>query len=92
MIGISKDSLIAHEKFANKHVLPFLLLSDPDVAVCLSYDVYKEKSMYGRKYMGIERTTYVINSDGWIDSVFPKVKVPGHAQAVLDAVTHLAGR
>lgn len=75
--------MASHEKFAAKYQFPFPLLSDPDASVCTAYGVYKEKSMYGKKYMGIERTTYVIDPEGKIARVYPKVKVEGHAQKVL---------
>jgi peroxiredoxin Q/BCP len=66
--------------------LPFTLLADPDHAVCESYGVWKEKNMYGRKYFGVERTTFVIDRDGTIAKIFPKVKVNGHSDAVLAAI------
>ena len=86
VLGVSKDSTASHEKFAKKYGLPFLLLSDPDVAVCEAYGVYKKKSMYGRSFLGIERTTFVIDPRGRIAAIFPKVSVNGHAEAVLEAV------
>jgi len=86
ILGISPDSSASHAKFVAKHALPFTLLADVDKAACEAYGVWKEKSMYGRKYMGVERTTYVIDRDGKVARVFPKVKVPGHAEAVLEAV------
>ena len=84
MLGLSTDSIASHEKFAAKLSLPYPLLSDADAAVCTAYGVYKEKNMYGKKYMGIERTTVVIDPHGVIQRVYPKVKVEGHAQMVLD--------
>lgn len=83
MLGVSTDSIASHEKFASKYGFPFPLLSDPDAAVCTAYGVYKEKNRYGRKYMGIERTTFLIDPDGVISRVYPKVKAEGHAAAVL---------
>jgi len=85
ILGISKDSVARHQKFKEKESLNFTLLSDEEGKVCQSYDVWKEKSMYGRKYMGIERTTFVINPQGKIKKIFPKVKVPGHVEEVLKA-------
>ncbi|HWR43767.1 thioredoxin-dependent thiol peroxidase [Sporomusa sp.] len=86
ILGVSKDSLETHEKFSAKHELPFLLLSDTDRVVCQLYGVFKEKNMYGKKVMGIERSTFIINEQGKITRVFRKVKVAGHAQAVLAAL------
>lgn len=87
VLGISKDSIKSHEKFKQKYALPFTLLSDPDGKVCEAYGVWKEKSMYGKKYMGIERTTFVISPEGKIEKVYPKVKVKDHVQEVLEALT-----
>ncbi len=86
VVGVSKDGQAAHQKFIAKYGLPFALLSDEDAAVCTAYGVYKEKSMYGRKYMGIERSTFVIDATGRIKALFRKVKVPGHVDEVLAAV------
>ncbi len=86
VVGVSKDGQAAHQKFIAKYGLPFALLSDEDAAVCTAYGVYKEKSMYGRKYMGIERTTFVLDATGRIKALFRKVKVPGHVDDVLAAV------
>ncbi len=86
ILGVSPDTLKSHDKFKGKYDLPFTLLADPDHAVAEKYGVWKEKSMYGRKYMGIERTTFIIDSAGKIAKIFPKVKVTGHAQDVLEAV------
>ena len=83
ILGISKDSVSRHQTFRKKYELPFLLLSDEDGKVCQAYGVWKEKSMYGRKYMGIERTTFVISPKGIIQKIFPKVKVKGHVEEVL---------
>lgn len=86
VLGVSPDDVKSHKKFATKYELPFTLLADPDHAVCEAYDVWKEKNMYGKKYFGVERTTFVINRDGVISKIFPKVKVNGHSEAVLDAI------
>ena len=86
ILGVSPDTLKSHDKFKGKYDLPFTLLADPDHTVAEKYGVWKEKSMYGRKYMGIERTTFIIDSAGKIAKIFPKVKVTGHAQDVLAAV------
>jgi peroxiredoxin Q/BCP len=83
VLGISRDSQASHVKFRDKYALPFPLLVDEEGKVCEAYGVWKEKSMYGRKYMGIERTTVVIGPDGKIVKIFPKVKVKDHAAAVL---------
>ncbi|WP_375227438.1 thioredoxin-dependent thiol peroxidase [Roseobacter sp. S98] len=89
VFGISKDSIASHEKFATKRDLSIPLLSDENGTVCEDYGVWKEKNMYGKKYMGIERTTYLIAADGTVAQVWNKVKVPGHAEAVLEAVRAL---
>jgi peroxiredoxin Q/BCP len=86
VIGISKDSVKSHQKFKNKYDLPFTLLSDETLDVLKKYDVWKEKSMYGRKYMGIERTTFVIDETGKIEKIYPKVKVDGHIREILDQI------
>ena len=86
ILGVSKDSIERHQKFIEKFDLKITLLSDVDGKICEKYDVWKEKSMYGKKYMGIERTTFVINEEGKISHIFPKVKVTNHAQAVLLAL------
>ena len=78
--------MASHQKFIAKYELPFALLSDEEVTVCTAYGVYKEKSMYGRKYMGIERSTFVIDATGRIKALFRKVKVPGHVDEVLAAL------
>ena len=90
VLGVSCDPTTSHQRFAQKFHLTFPLLSDPDAAVCKTYGVYKQKSMYGRTYWGIERTTFVIDEDGWIAKIFPKVSVEGHTDAVLDALRLLA--
>jgi thioredoxin-dependent peroxiredoxin len=87
ILGISPDDETSHARFAKKFDLPFTLLADDDKKVCEAYGVWKEKSMYGKKYMGVERTTFVIDAKGIVRRVFPKVKVDGHSSTVLDAIT-----
>jgi peroxiredoxin Q/BCP len=82
VLGVSADSEKSHQGFSAKYKLPFTLLSDPDKEVIQRYDVWKEKSLYGKKYMGIERTTVVIDEKGNILKIFPKVKVDGHVDEV----------
>ncbi len=89
MFGISADSMAAHEKFKKKMAFPFDLLSDPDKKVCKLYDVIQEKSMYGKKFIGIERSTFLIDGKGVLRQVWRKVKVNGHAAAVLAAAKSL---
>ena len=86
IVGISPDKEAAHVKFATKYALPYTLVPDPDHAIAEAYGVWKEKSMYGRKYMGIERTTFVIDEKGKIARIFAKVKPAGHAAEVLEAL------
>lgn len=83
VVGVSPDPVKSHDKFKTKYDLDIPLASDESKEVLTAYDVWKEKSMYGRKYMGVERTTYLIDRDGRIARVWRKVKVPGHAEAVL---------
>jgi peroxiredoxin Q/BCP len=83
VVGVSPDDTASHEKFQKKFQLPFPLLSDEGAKVASAYGVWKEKSMYGRTYMGIERTTFLIAPDGRIAKIYPKVKVDGHADALL---------
>lgn len=83
VIGISKDSMASHHNFIQKYDLPFTLLSDNEGKVCSLYGVWKEKKMYGRNYMGIERTTFLIDEQGYIQQIFPKVKVKGHIEEVM---------
>jgi peroxiredoxin Q/BCP len=85
VIGISKDSVASHDKFKKKHELPFILASDTGGEVCEKFGVWVEKSMYGRKYMGIERATFLIDETGIIRGVWHKVRVPGHVGEVLKA-------
>jgi peroxiredoxin Q/BCP len=82
VLGVSADSEKSHQGFTAKYKLPFTLLADPDKEVIQNYDVWKEKSLYGKKYMGIERTTFVIDEKGKILKIFPKVKVEGHVDEV----------
>ena len=90
IIGISKDDITKHDKFRAKYDLPFRLVSDSDTATCEAYGTWIEKSMYGRKYMGIERATFLIDEQGVIRAIWRKVKVPGHVEAVLAAVRELS--
>ena len=90
IFGVSKDGLKAHANFCAKHEFPFDLLSDRDEALCQAYDVIKEKNMYGKKYMGIERSTFLIDKDGVLQQEWRKVKVKGHVDAVLEAAKELA--
>jgi peroxiredoxin Q/BCP len=83
VLGVSRDGVDTHEKFSSKHRLPFLLLSDPKAEVCTAYGVFGTKSFLGREFLGIHRTTFVIDRGGTIRGVFPKVKVREHAQEVL---------
>ncbi len=89
VIGVSKDSVKSHDKFKTKYSLPFILASDENADTCEKYGVWAEKSMYGRKYMGIERTTFLIDEKGVIRGVWPKVKIDGHVDAVLAAAKAL---
>ena len=86
IIGVSKDSVVKHDKFKAKHDLQLMLASDEESDVCERYGVWKEKNMYGRKFMGIERSTFLIGADGKLAQIWRKVKVPGHVEAVLEAV------
>ena len=83
ILGISLDSTESHRKFIKKYSLPFSLLSDEEAAVSKAYDVYKLKNMYGKKYWGIERSTFIIDQAGLIKAIFRKVKVDGHAEEIL---------
>jgi peroxiredoxin Q/BCP len=89
ILGISPDSVASHEKFKKKMSFPFDLLSDPEQKVCNLYDVIQEKSMYGRKYLGVERSTFLIDAKGVLRQEWRKVKVKDHAAAVLAAVKAL---
>ena len=85
VIGVSKDPVKKLDKFRDKHGLDVILLSDEEGDVCERYGVWVEKSMYGKTYMGIERSTFLIGADGAVQEIWRKVKVPGHAEAVLEA-------
>lgn len=85
VLGVSKDSVAAHDKFKAKHDLKVALGSDPDGAMIEAYGAWVEKSMYGKKYMGIDRSTFLIDSDGVVRKIWRKVKVPGHVDEVLAA-------
>lgn len=89
VVGISPDTTAKHDKFKAKHNLSVILAADTEKSVAQAYGVWVEKSMYGRKYMGVERTTFLIGDDGRITQLWRKVKVPGHAEAVLAAVKEL---
>jgi thioredoxin-dependent peroxiredoxin len=89
ILGVSPDSQASHDKFRAKHRLDLQLGSDEDKAMLEAYGVWAEKSMYGRRYMGVERTTFLIDRDGRVARVWPKVKVPGHADEVLAAAQAL---
>src|SRR5579864_5814478 len=89
IVGISRDSVASHEKFKAKEELPFILLSDEKEEVCKLFDVIREKSLYGRKYLGIERSTFLIDPKGVLRQEWRKVKVPGHAEEVLEAAKSL---
>ena len=89
IVGVSTDSVASHEKFKAKYEFPFELLADTDEALCKLFDVIKEKSMYGKKYMGVERSTFLIDAKGVLRQEWRKVKVPGHAAEVLAAVQSL---
>ncbi|MDT8438539.1 MAG: peroxiredoxin [Wenzhouxiangellaceae bacterium] len=89
ILGVSRDSLKSHDRFRDKHELPFDLIADVDEQLCRQFDVIKEKNMYGKKVLGIERSTFLLDADGRIVREWRKVKVPGHAAEVLDAVRAL---
>ena len=91
IFGISRDSIASHEKFKAKQKFPFDLLSDPDENVCKQFDVIHEKTLYGRKFMGVVRSTFLIGPDGKLRKEWRKVKVKGHADEVLDSVIMLNG-
>jgi len=89
VVGVSPDPARKHDRFKAKHELSVALLADEEKSMLEAYGVWKEKSMYGRKYMGVQRTTFLIDGKGVVREVWPKVKVPGHAKAVLEAVKAL---
>ena len=82
ILGVSKDSVAKHDKFKSKYDLPFPLVSDEDGSICEAYGTWVEKSMYGRKYMGIQRATFLIGKDGTIQALWPKVKVKNHSAEI----------
>jgi peroxiredoxin Q/BCP len=84
VLGLSMDDMESHRRFKEKHELPYLLLSDPDGKVCKKYGVIKEKTMYGKTYKGIERSTFVVGRDGKIERAFRGVKVEGHIRKLLE--------
>ncbi len=87
ILGVSLDDVKAHQKFKKKYDLPFSLLVDDGATMSKAYGVYKKKSMYGRSFWGIERTTFIIGSEGRIQAIFPRVKVDGHSRAVMEALS-----
>ncbi len=89
IFGVSKDSLRTHENFKKKHEFPFELISDPEEVFCKLFDVIKLKKLYGKEYMGIERSTFLINEKGVLEKEWRKVKVKGHVAEVLDACKQL---
>jgi len=89
ILGVSRDSIRSHENFCQKQSFPFALLSDADESLCRQFDVIREKSLYGRKYMGIERSTFLVDKEGVLRQEWRKVRVPGHVEAVLKAVREL---
>lgn len=90
ILGLSRDSVASHEKFKAKFSLPFDLVSDPDEVACQAYDVMRNKTMYGKPVRGIERSTFLIDADGNIAAIWRKVKVDGHAEAVLAKLREIA--
>ena len=89
VIGVSPDGLESHRKFKQKHGLPYRLLVDEDHRLADAFGIWKQKSMYGRKYMGLERTTVIIGRSGRVARIFPRVQIPGHVQEVERAVREL---
>jgi peroxiredoxin Q/BCP len=89
VLGISADDLVSHQKFAGKYGLPFPLLADTDTSVCQRYGVWKQKGMFGKKYMGVNRETFLIDKEGIIRKIWHKVKADGHAQEVLNTIEAL---
>lgn len=90
ILGVSRDSIRSHENFKAKHDMPFELISDPDEKLCAIFDVIKLKKLYGREYMGVERSTFLIDSKGVLRNEWRKVKVKGHVEEVLEAALALA--
>ncbi|HLT91615.1 MAG TPA: peroxiredoxin [Woeseiaceae bacterium] len=89
VLGVSRDSLESHEKFKAKHDLPFELISDPEETLCRQFDVIRPKALYGRKFLGVERSTFLIDGDGRLRREWRKVRVKGHAREVLEAARAL---
>ena len=89
ILGVSRDSIKSHENFKDKQGFPFQLLSDPDEVMCKSFDVMREKSMYGKKYIGVDRSTFLINSKGIVEKEWRSVKVKGHVMEVLQALKEI---
>ena len=89
ILGVSRDSIKSHENFKDKQGFPFQLLSDPDEVMCKSFDVMREKSMYGKKYIGVDRSTFLINSKGLVVKEWRSVKVKGHVLEVLQALKEI---
>ncbi len=87
IVGVSRDSVASHDRFTAKHELPFPLVADVDEVWCKAFDVIHEKNLYGKKHMGVVRSTFLVDPEGKLHAEWRKVKVPGHAQAVLDAIT-----
>jgi peroxiredoxin Q/BCP len=90
VLGVSPDSIQSHQKFKKKYSLPYLLLSDAGHKLADEFGIWKEKSLYGVKYMGVERTTVIIGRDGRVERIFPKVQLDGHVQAVEEEVRRLS--
>ena len=89
VLGVSRDGIESHEKFKTKYKFPFDLIADPKETLCKKYDVIKEKNMYGKKVMGIERSTFIIDDKGVLRAEFRKVKVAGHVDTVLEEIKKL---
>ncbi|MDY6941588.1 MAG: peroxiredoxin [Pseudomonadota bacterium] len=89
VFGVSRDSIKSHENFKTKQMFPFDLLSDPDEVLCQVFDVIREKNMYGKKVLGIERSTFLINPEGAVAQIWRKVKAKGHAKEVLDTIADI---
>jgi peroxiredoxin Q/BCP len=89
VVGVSRDSVVSHDRFTTRESLPFPLLADGDERVCKLFDVIKPKSLYGRKYLGVERSTFLVDGKGVLRQEWRKVKVPGHAEVVLEAARSL---
>jgi thioredoxin-dependent peroxiredoxin len=91
VIGVSPDAVKSHDKFRDKYNLNFHLVSDTEKTICMDYGVWVEKSMYGKKYMGVERSTFILDSEGVIRHIFSKVKVDGHVDEVISTIIELKG-